>query len=133
MISGQAIEEAGHYWVGCDISKSMLNVAAESELTLLPLIYSLTHIQHTYIHIYIKETAIRAIWWRQIWARGCHSAPALSMESYQYPRYSGTICTCIHIRKRTYVNIPPTCTYTNFSTNTQYTYIHACIHTYIYT
>eukprot|EP01035_Chromulina_nebulosa_P055552 gene55552-76125_t len=30
-LSGQAIEEAGHYWVGCDISQSMLNVAAERE------------------------------------------------------------------------------------------------------
>ena len=58
MISGQAIEEAGHYWVGCDISKSMLNVAAESELTLLPLIYTLTYTYihiHTYIHIYIHK------------------------------------------------------------------------------
>lgn len=25
-LSGQALEEAGHYWVGCDISKSMLEV-----------------------------------------------------------------------------------------------------------
>jgi len=23
-LSGQALEEAGHYWVGCDISMSML-------------------------------------------------------------------------------------------------------------
>jgi 18S rRNA (guanine1575-N7)-methyltransferase len=25
-LSGQALEEAGHYWVGCDISKDMLEV-----------------------------------------------------------------------------------------------------------
>ena len=25
-LSGEALEEAGHYWVGCDISKSMLEV-----------------------------------------------------------------------------------------------------------
>ena len=25
-LSGQALEEAGHYWVGCDISRSMLEV-----------------------------------------------------------------------------------------------------------
>lgn len=25
-LSGQALEEAGHYWIGCDISKSMLEV-----------------------------------------------------------------------------------------------------------
>ena len=30
-LSGQALEEAGHYWVGCDISKSMLEVAAERD------------------------------------------------------------------------------------------------------
>ena len=54
MISGQAIEEAGHYWVGCDISKSMLNVAAESELTLLPLIYTLSY-TNTYIKTYIYK------------------------------------------------------------------------------
>jgi len=30
-LSGQALEEAGHFWVGCDISSSMLNVALESE------------------------------------------------------------------------------------------------------
>ena len=30
-LSGEALEEAGHYWVGCDISKSMLEVAAEKE------------------------------------------------------------------------------------------------------
>ena len=30
-LSGKALEEAGHYWVGCDISRSMLNVAAERE------------------------------------------------------------------------------------------------------
>jgi 18S rRNA (guanine1575-N7)-methyltransferase len=30
-LSGEALEEAGHYWVGCDISKSMLEVAAERE------------------------------------------------------------------------------------------------------
>lgn len=30
-LSGQALEEAGHYWVGCDISSSMLQVATERE------------------------------------------------------------------------------------------------------
>jgi 18S rRNA (guanine1575-N7)-methyltransferase len=30
-LSGQALEEQGHYWVGCDISKSMLDVANERE------------------------------------------------------------------------------------------------------
>ena len=25
-LSGEALEEAGHYWLGCDISKSMLDV-----------------------------------------------------------------------------------------------------------
>ena len=30
-LSGEALEEAGHYWLGCDISKSMLDVAAERE------------------------------------------------------------------------------------------------------
>mmetsp|Transcript_13338 Transcript_13338/g.18287 ORF Transcript_13338/g.18287 Transcript_13338/m.18287 type:complete len:292 (+) Transcript_13338:30-905(+) len=30
-LSGQALEEAGHFWVGCDISSSMLNVALERE------------------------------------------------------------------------------------------------------
>lgn len=30
-LSGQALEEAGHYWVGCDISASMLSVAREQE------------------------------------------------------------------------------------------------------
>jgi 18S rRNA (guanine1575-N7)-methyltransferase len=30
-LSGQELEEAGHYWVGCDISRDMLNVAAERE------------------------------------------------------------------------------------------------------
>jgi SAM-dependent methyltransferase len=28
-LSGQALEEAGHVWVGCDISPSMLEVAVE--------------------------------------------------------------------------------------------------------
>mmetsp|Transcript_2388 Transcript_2388/g.3750 ORF Transcript_2388/g.3750 Transcript_2388/m.3750 type:complete len:294 (-) Transcript_2388:245-1126(-) len=30
-LSGQALEEAGHYWVGCDISSSMLDVANQRE------------------------------------------------------------------------------------------------------
>lgn len=30
-LSGEALEEAGHYWVGCDISKDMLEVASERE------------------------------------------------------------------------------------------------------
>lgn len=30
-LSGQVLDEAGHYWVGCDISESMLEVAAEQE------------------------------------------------------------------------------------------------------
>ena len=30
-LSGQVLEEAGHYWVGCDISRSMLEVASERE------------------------------------------------------------------------------------------------------
>jgi 18S rRNA (guanine1575-N7)-methyltransferase len=30
-LSGQVLEEAGHYWLGCDISSSMLEVAQEQE------------------------------------------------------------------------------------------------------
>jgi 18S rRNA (guanine1575-N7)-methyltransferase len=30
-MSGEALEEAGHYWVGCDISESMLSIASEKE------------------------------------------------------------------------------------------------------
>lgn len=30
-LSGEVLEEAGHYWVGCDISKSMLEVAMEKD------------------------------------------------------------------------------------------------------
>lgn len=30
-LSGLEVEEAGHYWVGCDISRSMLEVASEQE------------------------------------------------------------------------------------------------------
>ena len=30
-LSGQELELAGHYWAGCDISRDMLNVAAERE------------------------------------------------------------------------------------------------------
>ena len=30
-LSGEALEDAGHYWLGCDISKSMLDVASERE------------------------------------------------------------------------------------------------------
>jgi len=30
-LSGEALEEAGHFWVGCDVSKSMLEIAAERE------------------------------------------------------------------------------------------------------
>ena len=30
-LSGETVEEAGHYWVGCDISQSMLDVAVERE------------------------------------------------------------------------------------------------------
>lgn len=30
-MSGEAIEEAGHAWIGCDISKDMLALAAEKE------------------------------------------------------------------------------------------------------
>jgi len=30
-LSGLALEEAGHYWVGCDISASMLDVANQRE------------------------------------------------------------------------------------------------------
>jgi 18S rRNA (guanine1575-N7)-methyltransferase len=29
-LSGQVLENAGHYWVGCDISESMLHVASEA-------------------------------------------------------------------------------------------------------
>jgi 18S rRNA (guanine1575-N7)-methyltransferase len=30
-LSGKELEESGHYWVGCDISRSMLEVAREQE------------------------------------------------------------------------------------------------------
>jgi len=30
-LSGEAIDEAGHAWIGCDISKDMLALAAEKE------------------------------------------------------------------------------------------------------
>jgi 18S rRNA (guanine1575-N7)-methyltransferase len=30
-LSGQVLEEAGHYWVGCDISQSMLDIAKERD------------------------------------------------------------------------------------------------------
>ena len=30
-LSGEALEAAGHYWVGCDISKSMLDVATDRD------------------------------------------------------------------------------------------------------
>ena len=30
-MSGEAIEESGHAWIGCDISKDMLALAAEKE------------------------------------------------------------------------------------------------------
>lgn len=30
-LSGQVLEEAGHYWVGCDISRSMLAVAKQQD------------------------------------------------------------------------------------------------------
>lgn len=30
-LSGKALEEAGHYWVGCDISQSMLDVANDRD------------------------------------------------------------------------------------------------------
>jgi len=30
-LSGQVLEEAGHYWVGCDISESMLAIAADQD------------------------------------------------------------------------------------------------------
>eukprot|EP01041_Mallomonas_annulata_P001096 gene1097-2130_t len=38
-LSGKALEEAGHFWVGCDISKSMLDVASERESSNGDLIY----------------------------------------------------------------------------------------------
>ena len=31
-LSGEVIEEFGHYWIGLDISRHMLNVANEREL-----------------------------------------------------------------------------------------------------
>ena len=31
-LSGGAIEEAGHHWIGFDISKAMLDVAVEREV-----------------------------------------------------------------------------------------------------
>lgn len=31
-LSGSCIEEAGHMWIGCDISSDMLNIASESDL-----------------------------------------------------------------------------------------------------
>jgi 18S rRNA (guanine1575-N7)-methyltransferase len=39
-LSGQALEDAGHVWVGCDISTSMLEVAAERESELGDLVHS---------------------------------------------------------------------------------------------
>lgn len=39
-LSGEALEESGHYWVGCDISKSMLNVANEKDSEMGDLISS---------------------------------------------------------------------------------------------
>lgn len=30
-LSGEALEEAGHYWVGCDISRDMIDIALERE------------------------------------------------------------------------------------------------------
>lgn len=39
-LSGETLEEAGHYWVGCDISSSMLELAAERESTTGDLVHS---------------------------------------------------------------------------------------------
>lgn len=39
-LSGETLEEAGHYWVGCDISSSMLELAAERESTTGDLLHS---------------------------------------------------------------------------------------------
>ena len=33
-LSGKVLEEAGHYWVGCDVSRSMLDVASEPVVAL---------------------------------------------------------------------------------------------------
>jgi 18S rRNA (guanine1575-N7)-methyltransferase len=33
-LSGEALSEAGHSWVGCDISEAMLDVAVEREVGL---------------------------------------------------------------------------------------------------
>ena len=30
-LSGKVLQEDGHYWIGCDVSKSMLTVASERE------------------------------------------------------------------------------------------------------
>ena len=38
-LSGQELENAGHYWVGCDISRDMINVAAEKESDTGDLVY----------------------------------------------------------------------------------------------
>lgn len=45
-LSGQALEEAGHYWVGCDISMSML-VGKLAGFTTYACTFN--HISHVYI------------------------------------------------------------------------------------
>jgi len=30
-LSGQVLEEQGHYWLGCDVSKDMLDIARERD------------------------------------------------------------------------------------------------------
>lgn len=39
-LSGQVLEEAGHYWVGCDIAESMLEIANEREAEQGDLVHS---------------------------------------------------------------------------------------------
>lgn len=39
-LSGQVLDERGHYWVGCDISKAMLDVASERECESGDLVHS---------------------------------------------------------------------------------------------
>ena len=39
-LSGQVLEESGHYWVGCDISRTMLDVAQERETEVGDLVHA---------------------------------------------------------------------------------------------
>ena len=75
-LSGECISNRGHHWIGCDISPSMLNIAASVG------IFAFAH---------DGRMAPKEILCSTIWDRDCHSELAFSTVSLVFRPFNGYV------------------------------------------